>query len=73
MSKPNMDADRWISMKEVTEYVGVAYSWTMRMVHNNQFPAYKVGKRYKSKKSEIDEWIRSGKAADVPKKKYGKR
>lgn len=35
------------------------------MVKKGRLPAYKVGKRYKFKLSDIDEWVRSGRINEV--------
>ena len=55
--------DRWHSVDEIAEYLGVSkdtiYSW----VASKGMPGHKVGRFWKFKKEEIDEWVRSGGAA----------
>lgn len=58
--------DNYINIEEAAEYIGVSVitirGWIKK---KHDFPAYKVGKLWKFKKSELDEWISSGKSADV--------
>lgn len=56
--------DRWINIDEVANYFGVnkdtIRNWIKR---DNGIPAHKIGKLWKFKKSELDTWVKSGKAA----------
>lgn len=56
--------ENWVSLKEVQEYIGVRRETVLQLIANNCMPAYKVGRLWKFKLSEIDEWIRSGAADD---------
>lgn len=58
--------ENWVSLKEAQEYIGVRRETVLQLIANNGMPAYKVGRLWKFKLSEIDEWIRSG-AADEDK------
>ncbi len=51
-------------MKEVQEYLGVGRESIMQWINKRNMPAYKVGRLWKFKLSEVDDWIRSGGAAD---------
>jgi len=56
--------DKWISIEEAAEYLGVnkdsIRNWIKRDI---EIPAHKIGKQWKFKKSELDEWVKSGKSA----------
>ena len=56
--------DRWISIEEAAEYLGVnkdsIRNWIKR---STEIPAHKIGKQWKFKKCELDEWIKSGKSS----------
>lgn len=58
--------DGWINIEEAAEYLSIKpvtlRSWIRK---DNGLPAHKVGKFWKFKKSELDEWIQSGKSADI--------
>ena len=51
-------------MKEVQSYLGVGRETVLAWIAKRNMPAYKVGRLWKFKLSEVDEWIRSGGAAD---------
>lgn len=56
--------DRWISIEEAAGYLGVnkdsIRNWIKR---NTEIPAHKIGKQWKFKKCELDEWVKSGKSS----------
>lgn len=58
--------DNWISLEEAADYLGVKpvtlREW-IRKQDENKIPAHKIGKQWKFKKSELDQWIKSGKSA----------
>lgn len=56
--------ENWMSMKAVTAYLDVSRETVLQWINNRNMPAHKVGRLWKFKASEIDDWIRSGGAAD---------
>ena len=62
MSDNNIE--KWVTMKDITEYLGVGRDTVLKWIAQKGMPAYKVGRLWKFKLSEVDEWIRSGGAAD---------
>ncbi len=58
--------DNWMNIEDAAEYLAIKpvtlRSWIKK---DNGLPAYRVGKFWKFKKSELDEWIQSGKSADI--------
>lgn len=57
------NTERWISVEEAAEYLGVKPSTIREWIKKTTIPANKIGKQWKFKKSELDEWIKSGKSA----------
>ena len=58
--------DCWIGIAEAAEYMGVTKETIRKWIKKkNGIPAQKIGKLWKFKKSELDEWIKSGKSADI--------
>jgi len=55
--------DRWLSVDEIASYLGVkrdtVYSW----ISSKDLPAHKMGRLWKFKRDEVDEWVREGGAA----------
>lgn len=56
--------EKWSTLKDVQEYLGVGRESILQWIAKRGMPAYKVGRLWKFKLSEVDEWIRSGGAAD---------
>ena len=59
-----MEIEKWSTSKEVQEYLGIGRDTLVSWIQHRNLPAYKVGRFWKFKISEIDEWVRSGQAAD---------
>ena len=55
--------DKWIGLEEAAEYMDVTKDTVLNWIKKTDIPAQKIGKLWKFKKSEIDEWIKSGKSA----------
>lgn len=57
-------SENWINIEEAAEYLGVkpvtVRSW-IKM--KKGIPAHKIGKLWKFKREELDDWVKSGKSA----------
>jgi excisionase family DNA binding protein len=55
--------ERWLSVEEIAGHLGVSkdtvYNWIKK-----DMPAHKIGKLWKFKASEVDEWAKSGQAGE---------
>ena len=60
----NPSIEKWVTLKDVQEYLGVGRETILSWIAKRNMPAYKVGRLWKFKLSEVDDWIRSGGAAD---------
>ena len=56
--------DRYYSMPEICKYLGISRDTVLRWISTKNMPAHKIGKNWKFKISEIDEWIQSGKTEE---------
>lgn len=57
--------DKWINTDEAAEYLGVKATTIREWIKkNNGIPAHKIGRLWKLKKDELDEWVKSGKSAE---------
>ena len=56
--------ENYVTIKEVQEYLGVRRETILQWIAKRNMPAYKVGRLWKFKLSEVDDWIRSGGASD---------
>lgn len=56
--------DRWLSVNEIAAYLGITSDSVYRWIESKSMPAHRVGRRWKFRKEELDEWVRSGGADD---------
>lgn len=55
--------DKWINIEEAAEYLGVKPATIRDWIRKGKdIPAKKIGKQWKFKLSELDQWVQSGKA-----------
>lgn len=57
--------DRWLSVDEVSNHVGVCRDTVYKWIEKHGMPAHRIGRLWKFKKAEVDEWVRSGGAAGI--------
>lgn len=60
----NNHNEKWIGVDEAAEHLGIK-PVTLRewIKKDNGIPAHKIGKLWKFKISELDNWVKSGKSA----------
>ena len=59
--KMNTLSDRWIGINELSQYLGVSKDTIRNWIKKtSNIPAHKIGKKWKFKISEIDNWVKSG-------------
>ena len=57
-------SDRWISLQEVYDCLGVKRHTVIRWIDQRGMLASKVGKLWRFKTADIDEWVKKGGASD---------
>ncbi|WP_425528549.1 methylation-associated defense system helix-turn-helix domain-containing protein MAD1 [Xanthomonas campestris] len=57
-------SDRWLSVEEIAEYLGVSKDTVYAWISKRNMPAHRIGRLWKFKSEEVDEWVRSGGAAE---------
>lgn len=60
----NENIERWYSMNEIAEYLGITRDTALAWIEKRGMPGVKVGRTWKFKISEIDAWMRSGKTSN---------
>lgn len=55
--------DRWYSTKEICIYLGVSRDTLLTWIAEKGLSAHKVGRNWKFKPSEVDDWVKTGKAS----------
>ena len=56
--------ERWVSVNEIATHLGVNKDTVHKWIRNQSIPTSRVGKLWKFKISEIDEWVKNGGAAE---------
>jgi putative ATPase subunit of terminase (gpP-like) len=59
-----MNGERWLSVDEIAEHLGVGRETIYNWIEKRDMPAHRVGRLWKFQISEVDAWIKSGKAAE---------
>ncbi|GMV43623.1 MAG: hypothetical protein AMXMBFR64_53390 [Myxococcales bacterium] len=57
--------DRWLSVGEIPEYLGIKKDSVCAWIDKKGLPGHRIGRLWKFQRSEIDEWVHKGKAADA--------
>lgn len=63
MQETSQMVDRWYSTKEICIYLGVSRDTLLTWIAEKGLPAHKVGRNWKFKPSEVDDWVKTGKAS----------
>jgi excisionase family DNA binding protein len=53
----NTDAREVMNIRQASEYLGVSPDTLYKYVGENKIPAFKLGNRWRFKKSKLDEWM----------------
>lgn len=64
MGEKQIQYESWVSTKEIAEHLGVTVETIRKWIKLERIPCHRVGKLWKFKITEIDFWVRAGKAQD---------
>lgn len=59
-----MTQEPWVSVENVAGHLGVAKDSVYRWIDARNLPAHRIGRLWKFKLSEVDEWVRAGGAQE---------
>ncbi|HAT5923237.1 TPA: helix-turn-helix domain-containing protein [Legionella pneumophila] len=57
--------DRWLSVDEIAEYLGVKRDTVYKWINEKRMPAHKIGRLWKFKKDDVDYWVKNNGAAET--------
>lgn len=60
-----MQRERRLSVEEIAAHLGVNPDTGYKWIGRKKLPAHKVGRLWKFKASQVDEWVQAGKVADM--------
>lgn len=55
--------DRWLSVEETCQHLGVSSDIVYRWIHRSAMPAQNMGRKWKFKRDQVDAWGEAGGAA----------
>jgi len=61
----NTMPEKWVNLEDIAVYLSMSEDTVRTWIKEGKLPFYRVGKRYKFKISEVDEWIRTGKMTGI--------
>jgi excisionase family DNA binding protein len=67
-----MMEDRWLSVDDICDYLGVKRDTVYKWINEKSMPAHRVGRLWKFKKEQVDAWVEAGGAAESNKKDSNK-
>jgi excisionase family DNA binding protein len=67
-SEMTMQQERWLSVEEIAAHMGVNPDTVYKWIERRKLPAHRMGRLWKFKATEVDEWVRRGKAGGDAKK-----
>jgi excisionase family DNA binding protein len=56
----------WVSVEEISKHLGVTKDKVYRWIDNRRLPVHKIGRLWKFKLTDVDNWVRMGKVEDFP-------
>jgi len=56
--------ERWVGVEDVAAHLNVTKDSIYRWIDKKGFPAHKVGRLFRFKLSEVDNWVRQGGEGD---------
>ena len=58
--------NRWLSVEEIAAHLGIKPDTVYKWIARRNMPAHKLGRLWKFQAAEVDEWVRSGSASQLP-------
>ena len=55
--------DRWLSVEDICKHLGVSKDTVYKWIDKSGMPAHRLGRLWKFKKAEVDDWVRTGGAS----------
>ena len=59
-----MMEDRWFSVDEIADHLGIKRDTVYKWISERQMPGYKIGRLWKFDRKEVDAWVKSGAASE---------
>lgn len=57
-------AEQWVSVEQIAHHLNVKTFTIYKWLERKTMPAHKVGRLWRFKVSDVDQWVKSGSAAE---------
>jgi excisionase family DNA binding protein len=57
--------DRLLSVDDICEYLGISRDTAYKWIETRGLPAYRLGRLWKFKKEEVDNWVKKSRSASM--------
>jgi excisionase family DNA binding protein len=57
-----MQSEPWVSLEEIAQHLAVSQDTVHRWIRRRGLPAHQVGRIWRFKVSQVDEWVQAGRA-----------
>jgi excisionase family DNA binding protein len=68
-----MRPEPWVSLEAIAGHLSVSTDTVHRWIRAQKIPAHRVGRMWRFKVSQVDEWVQAGKVATGRDVRSGKR
>jgi excisionase family DNA binding protein len=62
--QPESYREPWLSVDHIATHLGISKETVYRWLERKRIPAHKIGRQWKFKISEVDQWVRDGLASE---------
>ena len=73
MSDPTSQGEPWVSVEQVANHLGVAKDTVYRWIDSKGLPGHRIGRLWKFKLSDVDDWVRVSTDTDISNTKSPKK
>lgn len=55
-----LQSDKWLNVDEIAIHLGISKVTVYRMIEDKTLPVYRVGRLWRAKARDLDQWVVSG-------------
>lgn len=59
------EPEKWSSIEDIAQHLKIHKDTVRSWIRQGEIPVHKVGRQYRFRISEVDEWVISGKSAKI--------
>lgn len=57
--------EKWLSVEQIADHLGIAPITVYRWLEKGRIPANRIGKLWKFKASEVDQWVKTRGTSEI--------